>query len=93
MARPSWAPGVKDPLASDNLMEWQPLRSPMLPETVGNVGSGMPAEAKSRERQMATEKSDRAIVPMKPGNSGGGKGATLATSTRGHRPDPEPEPR
>jgi hypothetical protein len=41
----------------------------------------MPAEVKSQERQTAWEKSDRVIVPMKPGNSGGGKGATLATSS------------
>lgn len=36
----------------------------------------MSAEAKSRERQTALEKSDGVIVPTKPGNSGGGKDAT-----------------
>ena len=41
----------------------------------------MPDKAKSRERQTVWEKSDRVIVPMKPGNAGGGKGATLATSS------------
>ena len=33
----------------------------------------MPAKVKSQERQTALEESDRAIVPTKPGNSGGGK--------------------
>ena len=34
----------------------------------------MSDEPKRRERQMAVGKSDCRIVPVKPGNSGGGKG-------------------
>jgi len=36
----------------------------------------MPNKAESQGKQTAMEKSDRPIVPMKPGNSGGGRGAT-----------------
>ena len=39
----------------------------------------MPDKADSQERQTTTEKSDRSIVPLKPGNAGGGKGATPTT--------------
>ena len=40
-------------------------------------GMSMSAELKKRERQMAMGKSDRCVVPVKPGNAGGGKAATL----------------
>ena len=46
----------------------------------------MSDEAKSRERQTAQEKSDRVIVPSRPGNSGGGKDAT--PTTRSERASP-----
>ena len=37
----------------------------------------MSDKLKKQGRQMATGKSDRCIVPVKPGNAGGGKAATL----------------
>ena len=37
----------------------------------------MSAELKKQERQTAMGKSDRCVVPAKPGNAGGGKAATL----------------
>jgi len=74
MARRSRAPGVEDPIALHNLMIRQPLRSPTLLDLLIRGGPGMRAKAKSREPQTASEKSDRVIVPSKPGNSGGGKG-------------------
>ena len=46
---------------------------------LATAGRGMSDEAKSRERQTAQEKSDRVIVPSRPGNSGGGKDATPTT--------------
>lgn len=42
----------------------------------------MPDESKRRERQMATGKSDRVVVPAKSGNSDGGKDATPARRSR-----------
>lgn len=42
----------------------------------------MPDESKRRERQTATGKSDRVVVPMKSGNSDGGKDATPARRSR-----------
>jgi group II intron reverse transcriptase/maturase len=39
----------------------------------------MPNKAESQGKQMAMEKSDRPIVPTKPGNAGGGMGATPTT--------------
>ena len=83
MARRSRAPGVGDPIALHKTMNRQPLRSPTLLDLYLRGGPGMRAEAKSRETQTASEKSDRVIVPTKPGNSGGGKGPEPTTrSTR-----------
>jgi RNA-directed DNA polymerase len=42
----------------------------------------MSDEPKRRERQTAMGKSDRCIVPAKPGNAGGGKAATLSPQSR-----------
>ena len=82
MASCSWAPGVVDPIALYNLMTHKPLRSPAPLTLLATAGLGMPAEVKSRERQMVQEKSDRGVVPMKPGNAGGGKAATPARRSR-----------
>ena len=60
-------------------MTSQPLRSPTLLDLYLHGGPGRRAEAKSRETPTASEKSDSVIVPTKPGNSGGGKGAERAT--------------
>ena len=83
MARRSRAPGVGDPTALYKTMNRQPLRSPTLLDLYLHGGPGMRAEAKSRETQTASEKSDRVVVPTKPGNAGGGKGPEPTTrSTR-----------
>jgi group II intron reverse transcriptase/maturase len=79
MASGSQAPGVEDPIALHNGMTRQPLRSPTLLELYLGTAPGMRAEATSRETQMAGEKSDRVVVPMNPGNSGGGKDPTPTT--------------
>jgi hypothetical protein len=63
----------------------QPVRSLLLL----SERTSMPDKLKKQGRQMAAGKSDRCIVPLKPGNSGGGKAATpVRESTRapsGHR--------
>jgi hypothetical protein len=46
------APGVEDPIAFDNLMKWQPLRSPTFLNSPATTSAGMPAEVKSQERQI-----------------------------------------
>src|SRR5215218_7576280 len=82
MARRSRAPGVGDPIALYTWMNRQPLRSPTLLDLYLHGGPGMRAEATSRETQTAAEKSDRVIVPSRPGNAGGGKGPEPTTRSK-----------
>jgi len=66
-----WAPGVGGPVELHNMSLWQPGRSLLLLF----ARTSMPDKPKRQGRQMATGKSEGRIVPMKPGNSGGGKAA------------------
>ena len=46
------------------------------PPNANRNGSSMPYKSERRGKQMTSRESDRCIVPLKPGNSGGGKAAT-----------------
>ena len=65
------SPGVVGPFALHIMSSGQPGRSLLLL----SVWTSMPDKPERRGRQMATGKSEGCIVPMKPGNSGGGKAA------------------
>ena len=71
LASVTWAPGVGGPFELHMMSLWQPGRSPLLLF----ARTSMPDKLKKQGRQMATGKSEGRIVPMKPGNSGGGKAA------------------
>jgi RNA-directed DNA polymerase len=77
MASGAWAPGVGGRIASYTMSSWQPGRSSSILTTATQLSLplSMPAEPQRRERQTSARKSDCPIVPTKPGNSGGGKGA------------------
>ncbi len=64
-----WAPGVGGPVELHNMSLQQPGRSLLLL----SEWTSMPDKPERRGRQMAMGKSEGRIVPMKPGNSGGGK--------------------
>src|SRR5262245_58287795 len=51
----------------------QPGRSSTSSPTSSISAASMSDEPKRRERQTALRKSDHCVVPVKPGNSGGGK--------------------
>jgi len=70
MACEGGTPGVEDPIALHTMSQREPGRSQPL---FADSPRSMPDEPKRRERQMAAGKSDRRIVPKKPGNAGGGK--------------------
>lgn len=65
------SPGVVGPFALHTVSTRQPVRSPLLL----SVWTSMPDKPERRGRQMAAGKSEGCIVPLKPGNSGGGKAA------------------
>ena len=79
------SPGVEGPFTRHNMSAGQPVRSPsFLFER-----TSMPDKLKKQGRQITAGKSDRCILPSKPGNSGGGKAATpvreLTWTLTGHR--------
>ncbi len=76
LASGDWAPGVGDQVALTIMSARKPGRSSQLLLPLGSSerSASMPDEPQRRERQKAVRKSDCPIVPVKPGNSGGGKG-------------------
>jgi RNA-directed DNA polymerase len=75
MASGARAPGVEGRIELYTMSLQQPGRSSTLLAPERRMTPSMPAEPKRRERQKGLRKSDCPVVPEKPGNAGGGKGA------------------
>ncbi len=75
LASDARTPGVVDRIAFHTMSSRQPGRSSTSLSPTARSWVSMPDEPKRRERQMASRKSDCPIGAVKPGNSGGAKGA------------------